>query len=147
MSKKKYLVKVPLSCTSLIKSRCKYCKSVPIYTFIKVNCIPFKDFYNNKQSYSMYRKHINNFICYDYKHTSPSLYNKINIFSYNFLFNRINIRHNKNYGWNMNYSNIIDNLTCSCGKTVWLFNKTNGLSNEFISQKRLKDNYQKVVIY
>lgn len=133
--------KFPKSCTALFKSRCKYCKSKPYLFFIKSNCILFKDFYYNKQAYNDYSNNTRDFLSYEYKNISPSIYNKINIFSYNLLFNRINVRGYKNYGYNVFYSNIIDNLSCKCGRTVWLFNKTNGTNNKLINQKRLKNNY------
>lgn len=141
MRNEKKLNKLPTSCMSLFKSRCKYCKSKPQMAFIKANCILLKDFYFNKQIYNYYTNNIIGFLSYEYENTAPSIYNKINVFSYNLLFNKINIRNNKNYGYNKYYSNIIDSLYCECGKTTWLFNKTNGINNELINQKRLKNNY------
>lgn len=144
---KKKKIKINLSCTALIKSRCKYCKSVPMYYYYMMKQISFPDVNDANEIQSWLREQIKNMSTVFFPMESPRNFLTLRSFSQKTSYKKYDPRIHKNYGYDATQSNVVDRITCSCGQTSWAFNQTNARTNPSIKQRKLKVGYNTQIIY
>lgn len=141
------LFQASLSCTSLLKSRCKFCGSRPTFYYYSLKTPSYYDIDDSKAIQARIQKFIKEIIEFWYMIESPSSFRSIQSFSHDIYYNKYDPRSHKTYGYHPKVSNTIDHLSCDCGKTTWAFNQTSGAKNPIIKQKRIKPEYKKKIIY
>lgn len=123
---KKDFIKVNLSSTFPLKSRCKYCSSDPKHYYLARTISAFQDheviIYINMWIASNHKR-----MCKDYYLAEmPRNYNVISNFGHSVDYKGYSPRYHRNSKYHNLHANLnmIDYVTCRCGKTRWAFNDT-----------------------
>lgn len=143
---KSEIVRVNLSETFMVRSRCKLCGKLPSMYYYFKNPILFDDVNEVKYLFGFIRKYISR-MCDDfYLIESPSSFIHMSFFGFKLNFKGYNPKlHKTRTPW-IRYKQdleITEFLTCECGKTSWAFSdKTVKLRPEIIL-KRARYKYPK----
>lgn len=135
-------IKVNLSNTFSLKSRCKYCGSTPEWYYYTRTSQAFED---NKvfQFISEWIKSNYKRMCQDYYLIEyPRSYNRIGNFAHLVDYKAYNPNFHKNCKYH-NKSNdtdlyTVDHLSCHCGKTNWAFSTTASKNKLEIKQRKAR---------
>jgi hypothetical protein len=132
-------IKVSLSETFMVRSRCKHCGELPSVYFYFKNPILFEDVNEVKHVFNFIRKYINR-MCEDfYLMENPSNFIHMSFFGFKLNFKGFNPKlHKTRTPW-FNYKQeleITEFLGCECGKTSWAFSdKTTRRRPEIVLRK------------
>ena len=143
---KSEIVKVNLSETFMVRSRCNSCGELPSMYYYFKNPLLFDDPNEVKLLFTFIRKYISR-MCDDfYLIESPSSFHHMSFFGFRAAFKGYNPKlHRTRTPW-FNYKQeleITEFLTCECGKTSWAFSDKTVKSRPEIVLKKARYKYPK----
>ncbi len=111
---------VSLSSTFVMRARCRYCKSKPMYYFWSKTRTLYISFDKPRKMFENIIKLHKDLYSNYYLVADPSNFNKMSDFSYVHPFMKHSVRLHKNKGMQAarDYSEYV---SCSCGRTIWAF--------------------------
>ena len=121
---KSEIVKINLSETFMVRSRCKLCGDFPsIYYYVK-NPLLWSDPHKVKEIFSFIKKYVHRMCSDFYLMENPSNFYYVGYFGFKVSFKGYNPKlHHTRTPWSYykQETEITEFLTCECGRTAWAF--------------------------
>ena len=136
---KKEIVKINLSETFMVRSKCKYCAEQPsIYYYVK-NPLLWQDPSRIKEIFAFIKKYVHRMCSDFYLMEDPSSFYHISFFGFKTSFSGYNPKLHKTrtpWAFYKQETEITEFLTCECGRTSWAFtDKTAKYRPEIVLRK------------
>lgn len=136
---KSNFIKVNVSSSFVNRARCLYCGKIPTLYFYLKN----KPSLHDITSHKFVTKHIVSYIdrlCSDfYLIEAPSNFISITYFSFQSNFNNFNVKQHRTRS--SNYQELLENVTCECGRTEWAFHQKDAKYNSVLLHKKSRIYY------
>lgn len=139
---KKHTVNINLSSAFIQRTRCPHCLQYPIEYYWYNNGNLYKDVRMSQSMFMWIKKLTKRFNSSWYKKYQPRNFNNIENFSFYWMdMSYRPILHHKIGVYSV--ENLIEFLTCPCGKSIWAFNQKSTQSRMEIKNRKGRYNYPK----
>jgi hypothetical protein len=134
------LVRINLSTTFLIRTKCKFCASGPVHYFVGKSAIKWFDPHKAKDNFKFYFKFIKRMNYDFYLDENPKQYTSMSPFTHTPTYKGYYPTLHKKRGVPV-INDFIEYLCCDCGRSKWVFSQKSTRQRPEITNRKAKNSY------
>ena len=133
-------VRINLSTTFIIRTKCKFCATGPVHYFTGKNSIKWFDPHNAKKNHKFYFKFMKRMNYDFYLDETPKNYTSMSPFTHTPTYKGYYPSLHKKRGVSA-INDFVEYLCCDCGRSKWVFSQKSAKQRPEIVNRKAKNSY------